>query len=222
MLNYRIRQIFYKPSHEGLVDPAFDGFFNLTLDKYFENSVIKKLYNEGDYEGHEYYGVVSWKFRNKTGYNGDAMEKLISITNHIGELYAFNKNFKKQNIWVVGENWHADFVKVGNAIFNRLGYDVDVSKLDTEPIYFNYWLIKNEWFQRYCKELLIPAMDLMDNDPEIIDMCERNANYTGIKVMKAQQCMQVFGKPYYTYYPFICERLMSTFAAIHGLNVVQI
>jgi len=138
------------------------------------------------------------------------------------DIYAFCKSFTKDNVWVKGENWHADFVKIGNLIFNKLGFDIDVSTLDTHPIYFNYWLIKTSLFEKYCHDLLIPAMNLMNSDEEIMAICERNANYTGNNVMKAQQCIEVFGKPFYTYYPFVLERFMSTFAAIHELKVMQI
>ena len=51
-----------------------------------------------------------------------------------------------------------------------------------------------------------------------------DANYIQqiAKKTSKEALLRIFGKPYYTYHPFIFERFMSTFVAIHNLKLVQI
>ena len=64
----RVRQIYYKNTqlHFNMRDTNdFIPLFNPTSNHLLESGVIKKMYEEQDYNDCEYYGVVSHKFYKK-------------------------------------------------------------------------------------------------------------------------------------------------------------
>lgn len=65
---------------------------------------------------------------------------------------------------------------------------------------------------QYLK-LVIKAMDLVENDPTLSQLCRVDAQYQGR--LSLQKKMAVFGVPYYTLVPFIFERLAAFFTYTH-------
>ena len=76
--------------------------------------------------------------------------------------------------------------------------------------------------------MLAPAMRLMEEDEEISRLCDEDSGYGCLFekedycrevnrqfAISKVRCMELFGKPYYTYHPFICERLISTWLALN-------
>jgi len=185
-----------------------------------ENEVILSLYKEGDYRRSDLYGVLSWKFRRKTQFTGNTIR--IAIQGKKGEAFSFFKSFKHNNVWITGDIWHENFSTIGKMLFKKLGYDVDITKLATSPIYCNYWLATPDIYKRYCEEILGPAIKLLSTDEELRNLCDKDAKYSNYDSAGEDVCRRIFDRPYYTYYPFVCERLFTTFCAINGIQVTQL
>lgn len=222
----RVKQIYYDRVQVGFLDPNFEPFFNEGKSKFLENQVISDFHAKGAHEESEYFGVLSWKFRQKRKKDGEWID--YHMDKYKGyECYSFFPEWDHPNCWVLGETIHKDFIKIGNLIFNKLGFG-DVDKIDTPNIYMNYWIIKSELFDRYCKEVLNPVMAIMEEDEEIKELLMQRTTYKNSEdlsmrnIANEEQCMELFGVPYYTYHPFVLERCMATFIALNNFTVKHI
>jgi len=79
----KVVQIYFKPIQIGFLDVDFLPYFNdEPVTPFFENEVIRGLYNESDHEDSDYYGVVSYKFRNKHLKGGARVMQMMEADNH--------------------------------------------------------------------------------------------------------------------------------------------
>ena len=128
------------------------------------------------------------------------------------------------NVWqqAVQLGGHPGYlVETAQKIFNLLGYSLDICLVRTKPVFSNHWLVKPEIFEAYVKGLLLPAMQIMENNKEIKALCYQDSNYAQTvrrdekrEPLSPEQCQRIFERSYYTLHPFICERLFSTWIAI--------
>ena len=95
-------------------------------------------------------------------------------------------------------------------ITNLLKYKVFLDIRSNIVIYFNYFVAKPKIYEDYVKNLLEPAMHLMEHDPEIKKLVNVNSHYKKpvTPELKAQT-----GYDYYPLHPFICERLINLYIA---------
>jgi hypothetical protein len=56
------------------------------------------------------------------------------------------------------------------------------------------------------------------NDREIQDLVGRDAQY----ISRSETAKHIFGRPYFSLEPFICERLFSIWASLQSLKVRHI
>ena len=229
----RIRQIYYKPVHLGELDRDFIPYKNTLVTPYFENYIIRELYCQQDHKQSDYYGVFSWKFNRKHLKQGASLFRSMDKDNHSHDVYSFfgNKQFKgssKANTFY--DTHHPYLLEIGSKIVKKL-FNEDISKIQADRIYYNHWLAKSSVFENYCKEMLLPVMDLMENDKEVKELCDKDSGYNNRdqkqhiqinKPMDADACMKVFGYPYYDHRAFVLERLPSIYFALKGYTVKHI
>ena len=226
----RIRQIFYKAAQLGTLDPLWIPYKNTILTPYFENYVIRELYFQQDHKQADYFGVFSHKFFNKHKKDGGNLQRAMDKDEYAHDVYSFflNKQFKgtsKANTFY--DTYHPNLLEIGSEIVKRL-FNEDISKIKADRIYYNHWVAKSSIFENYCKEMLLPAMDLLGGD--LHDLVWENANYRAGKnidgqvmaIMPPEKCMEVFGVPYYTHHPFVLERLPSIYFALKGHTIKHI
>lgn len=227
----RIRQIYYSEDQRASLMPGADPYFNEHAGPFLENRVIAECVRQQDHRNCDYYGVLSWRFQQKVEnhLSFSAIERFIDRDPHPADVYVFTGQQPGANIWRMAvERWHPPrLAEIAQKIFDRLGVKQDLLELDTTVIHSNYWLAKPEILDRYMNEMLIPAMELMENDPEIRAMCFEDSGYgelfqdpqyreiVGHDALSEEVCLRIFGKPYYPYHPFVCERLMSSWLAIN-------
>jgi len=230
----KVRQIYFKPLHTGFLDVNFEPLFNSDpVTPFFENDIIRVLYLESDHKESDYYGVVSYKFRNKHLKDGARVKDLMERDAHSSDDYSFfgNKQNMKSKQKTFFDRFHPNLLRIGELIVTKL-FGKDLHQVKADRIYYNHWIAKKEVFDGYCKEMLLPAMDLMENDEEIRSLCWDNAHYNGDnshpehrrvnKPMNADECMSAFGVPYYTHHTFVLERLPSIYFAIKGYSIKHI
>ena len=67
----KIYQIFFKKEQEILLEPEFIPLLNGVCSPYFESKVIEQLVLQEEHLGEPYFGVVSYKLRQKLGFMRD-------------------------------------------------------------------------------------------------------------------------------------------------------
>lgn len=102
---------------------------------------------------------------------------------------------------------HPNFITIWNKLLDKLelvGYKKVIDQKQIKGFFCNYWAAKPEWMQRYIS-FFRKARILMDYNQPIRNEIWKNSNYP-LKLTE-YELMRIYGKPYYPYIPFICERL---------------
>ncbi len=225
----RIRQIYYKDEQKDRLLEGAIPYYNPKATKYLENTVLKALYLEKDHKGEDYYGVLSWKFSEKAHCNSMGYIKAM-IEDDPAEIYAFNKNVRlgirtgaTKSVWHHATRmWHPYFSEIGNMLMKKIGLDIDVDKLDTPIVYYNYWIATPKLIDDFMTSLFIPCIEAMEDtgDQKLQNLLYLDAKYKNKAEtqLSPEGCLEVFGRPYYTYHPFIAERLICTYLGIKNIQ----
>jgi len=225
VISVRVRQIYYDSKQLGLLEPLWKPYLNTTLTPYFENEVIRELYLASDHIDSDYYGVFSWKFRAKHRKDCNYVERKAH-----GDVCTFFGKYQGGHKNTFLDTYHPNLLRIGQLIVTKL-FNKNILDIEADRFYYNHWLAKSEVFDGYCKEMLLPAMGLMENDPVIKELVNQDAEYRDdmmsgssedLSIMKPDRCMEVFGKPYYTHHAFVLERLPAIYFAIKGYKVNHI
>jgi hypothetical protein len=220
----KIYQIYYDNSQLGAID--YIPYFNKNCTVYFENDVIKQLVSDGAHVGSEYFGVVSHKLRQKTEFTKRAWRNIPEIANLSDGVFtpesfeailnmknpdamSFQRHSSHDPISFANK-FHPNFSKYFAHIMKDIGYNW-TPKVYKNVFYCNYFVAKEEIYDKYCKEMLLPAMSVMEAMPELM----ANSMYPN---RLPEHLVDSFGVPYYPYHTFLCERMFSYFADLHNLK----
>jgi hypothetical protein len=218
-MKIRIRQVYYDWFQQGSLLKGSEPYYYPLADPFLENRVLRDCVRCGDHLGSDYYGVLSWRFSQKTGKKGVDVQSAIERDADRPDVYSFFGNAPDANVWLraVLVCHPLRLAEIAQKIFNRLGRTEDIFELKTPVIYSNYWIARPFVLERYVSEMLVPAMSLMEEDDEIRTLCFEDARYRPVhhRALSPRKCKKIFGRPYYTYHPFICERLFPSWLALH-------
>ena len=223
----RVRQIYYKDTQKVINmgrTSDFVPYYNPISDENLESGVIRRLFELEDYKDSEYYGVVSHKFYNKLKKDSNYIKETILNDEEKADVYSFFGKLEKVNLVTQGVNWHPLFLDIYKLISDRLDWGVDLEdkSLLFEPIYSNHWIASKETFKEFALDFLIPVTDLMNSSKVLRDLCNQDANYISREKISPELCLEVFGRPYYTYHCFILERLFPIFCYLRDKKVKHI
>ena len=223
----KVYQIYFNENQKISLD--YIPVLNNDCTLFFENDVVKSLIEKNDHLETEYFGVVSYKLRHKLGYEMKNWSALPNIANHSTKEFTpelFETELKKHLPDVMSfqrhighdtvsfaDNFHPNLSKYYKEIMNKIGYDWQPTSFK-DVFYCNYFVAKSDIYERYVKEMLIPAMEVMKTMPELM----QNSNYPK---QLPENLKQSFGVSHYTYHTFICERFFSYFAHVHKLNCLH-
>lgn len=221
-----IYQIWYNEKTKKQVFHGFQPICNARLTPFFENSVIASLLFES-IPARSWVGVLSPEFFRKVsvrlagGINGEKIDKFLNDTDK--DVVSFFPQLTQRNIITQAENYHTGYVKLFNHIIKEAGIDYDIRRrarllMTTHtghPVYTNivsnHVIARKEVYQRYVNEVLIPCMEVMGGlDGEMKDLLWSDAKYKQGKA-SPNHLLESYGKPYYTYHTFICERFWTLF-----------
>lgn len=205
-----VYQIKYSEQVVGTFDPAFIEYDCLQNPRPEKREIAHMLcfYDESTWrqQGFEHFGLVSPKFSSKTGISGKAFIDWIE-TNPGYDVYFINPfpqlSYWHFNVWTQGEFWHPSLTDLANALFAAAGFSIRVEDLPRNTasslLYCNFW-VGNERFWRIYMAF-IRKLDGVVND------------------LDAENRRKLFElAPHYApaaYFPFIFERLFSTFILLH-------
>lgn len=213
--NTKVFQIYYKPELVAHLDPAFTPLDNTAnpqpeLREWYNWNLEHEKRLE---EGLDYWGYVSWKFKDKTNLTGQQVFDFINA-NPGHDVYLFNPCIINEavfaNSWEQGDLYHPNISQIGNKFLSRLGYDVDVKSmvLDRNRTVFANYVVGNKDFWVRFMDFSRKLFSIAETDP----------------VFKEE----VFGAGHskYAYDPtlpnftFLIERLIPTFLDLEGFNSI--
>ena len=214
--NIKIFQIYFKPELKAHCDPAFTPLDNTAnpqpelrewyvWDQEYENLAASEL---------DYWGFVSWKFKEKTNLTGQQAVDFI-LTNPGYDVYLLNPCILNEavfaNSWEQGDIHHPNISEIGNSFLKKIGYnDADVKSmlLDRNTTVFANYVVGNRKFWSKFMEFSRKLFTEADKDPEFKQQVfgEGLSNYAHDRSL-----------PNFT---FLIERLIPTFIELEGLAAV--
>lgn len=214
-------QIFYKDEQLKHLYTFAIPYRNENLTIFFENSVIKELVMQTKASK---IGVCSWKLKEKLCYNVGNPRIPDHITEEVinseYDVLPFTRNSKYHETLAALEFWHKGSRDLLSKILSALG--IFLPSEVRPAVYQNAFMAKTEVYQDYVSSYLSPAMDLIQNDPEIYKLATVNSNYTQLvrqDAASAEYLQEKIGMPYYPLAPFILERLFSIYIHNKKINV---
>lgn len=211
-------QIIYDESQREACYPFAKVYFNESLTVFFENSCISELVSASQADK---VGVCSWKLKQKLRWNiGTKRPITQELLETDYEVMSFTKNSDYHGMLAFAEASHKGFMVTFRKIVEGIGKKCpgEVKK----PIYQNHFMAKREIYQDYVNEYLNPAMELMQNDPEINKLVMADSNYSTLTSKSPEHLKELekkIGIPYYPMSPFLLERLFSVYVHNNKINV---
>jgi len=215
-VNIKIFQIYFKPELKAHCDPAFTPLDNTenpkpelrewyVWDKEYENILKQNL---------DYWGFVSWKFKEKTNLSGEqALNFILDNPGH--DVYLFNPCILNEavfaNSWEQGDIHHPNISDIGNKFLKKTGYgDVDVKSmlLDRNTTVFANYVVGSRKFWTKFIEFSRKLFTEAELDPVFKEEVfgAGRSNYAHDKSL-----------PNFT---FLIERLIPTFIELEQLSAV--
>jgi hypothetical protein len=226
----KIHQIYFNEKSKRNCYPQWEHYDNSEkLTEYFENTVIVDLIRQGAHKDAEYFGVFSHDIKremvykewigenNKLAFSPAALEQCIRLYKDV-EVFGFQRRRENPNIVKQAERYHPGFIKAMEHILSETGFLDAIPPQLNNIILFNHFVMRSEIYEQYVNELLIPAMEVMRGMPELF----KDAKYKRIDEPTKARFLKAFGKGYFPYHPFICERLPSLFMEKYKYSFRQI
>lgn len=154
----------------------------------------------------DYFALLSPKFSYKTGVMAQEVKEFIQ--NHSNQdVYLFNPYpmhaYAFQNVWQQAKVHHPEILSLVDRLFNTVGMDFQTAATHRhhlhQVVYCNYWVAKKSFFDQY-----IPFLVTLDQATENMP-AEQREEYFAMTNYKTQACC----------YPFIFERLLTTYLWMH-------
>lgn len=211
-------QILYKEEQRPELYPFATPYFNETLTPYFENKIISELVMKSQaYK----IAVCSWALRRKrTSVLPPKRELTAEVLEEDFDVMSFTRNTSNHDMLGALEAWHPGSKLLLSLIFSELS--VKMPRKPKFHIYQNHFCATREVYQEYVAEFLEPAMNLMEMDDEIRQLCWANSNYTRTilnEPVDSDRMMKFFGVPYVPLHAFLLERCFSLWIDDKKLNV---
>jgi len=192
--------------------------YKLNSTKYFENEIILNMQIDmtKKYVGQITYNFAYSKYDIFT--HIDLNKLLDSVNTDIVTLY-HNPHEKIRDIH---KSINPKFIDIWTRLLIKmLPNDIDVLSDSIKLFYCNFWVAKPEIMKEY-QDFLKKAIELLEEDPDVYD----DAGYTSPTVITKERLVEISGKPYYTFHPFILERLPCVFFwykgySMHHANIIN-
>ena len=163
---------------------------------------------ENEWITSDYVGTISYSCIDK-GLSIYTIKKAFTEASKQSELpdvIAFYAE-KNTNMINITNLLHPNFINVWDKLLNKLetvGCKQKIKNNQIKGFFCNYWVAKPEWMIRYCS-FFRKARVILDYNQTIRSEIWKDSNYP-LKLTQ-YELMRIYGKPYYPYIPFVCERL---------------
>ena len=215
-INTKILQLYFKSEQRVFLDPDFFPYDNTenSRPELREWYIWDKEYARLCADDLDYWGFVSWKFKEKTNLTGKDVHDYINA-NPGYDVYLFNPCIVNEavftNSWEQGDMHHPNISSIGDTFLKKLGYEDYAVKevlLDRNRTVFANYVVGNRvfWdkFMAFSRRLFTEA----DKDQEFKHQVfgEGLSNYAHDKSL-----------PNFT---FLIERLIPTFLELEDMKVM--
>jgi hypothetical protein len=215
-VNTKIFQIYFKPELKIHCDPAFEPLDNTSNPRpeLREWDVWDREHEARMASDLDYWGYVSWKFKEKTNLSGQQALDFINA-NPGYDVYLFNPCIINEavfaNSWEQGDLHHPNISDIGNSFLTKIGYeDPDVKSLvldNNVTVFANYIVGSRDFwskFMPFTHKLFSEA----EKDPEFKHQVfgEGLSNYAHDRSL-----------PNFT---FLIERLIPTYLELEDINSI--
>lgn len=211
-MEIKIYQNYYLEEHKQYLDPAFVPHDNTENKEpeLREYPILKKLH-EINKDKDLYWGLVSWRWKEKNRISGEKYIKFIESASN-ADVYHINHDLnsaaKCKNVFVHGEQHHKGMMLYFNRLSHLMGWNYNFH-LDLEPKYFItchfYAMHTKLWGE--CIQFLDKCLEISYNDESL--------NYY-IKVETTPR----YGK-HIPNFSFVVERLIALFCILNNLKVIE-
>lgn len=199
--------------------PNLFKFVLLPNDKFFENAIFRyHLDHLDELRDYKCVGHVTYSYQNKgPGYDFEQLASKYLLSGACD--FVALRSAKLHKLYTFAETCHPGFLKVWERLIHLLGYG-DFRKYPVPySFYCNYWITKKDTFTKYSG-LVVRAMELMDSDPILKELSNLDSGYQGtLKPLSKDKLTALTGHPYYTFHPFVLERLPCFFVTAEKMRV---
>ena len=211
----RIFQIWYADEQRARLDPAFEPYDNRNQKSpLLEFRVLAELSQRADLQEVRLWGALSWKFRQKTGLSGAALEKLIG--QHPGhDAYFFNPHVEAeglfQNLWLQGETAHPNFLALCREVFAVANLPERMLSEIQPAAQFascNYIIATPAFWKRYVGFV-----------SRVLLAADRRLSPTARAILYSPTADRTGAHGNTCYVPFLVERLLPVFLRTEGRDL---
>lgn len=203
----RILQLYYADSQIEQLDPDLEPLDRRTIvseldaELWREYAVCRHSYSRRLHLKYEYFGFVSWKFRQKADLSGKKLHRFIQ-SNPGYDVYFVSPHpeaaLLNANLWEHGEASHPRLTELTERIFRDIGVEIDIRRQVhglANALICNYWVGNARFWNAYM-EFTDPIMEYA---ARIADPKYHRLIYSLASVESGAN-----------YFPFLMERLFST------------
>lgn len=213
-----ISQIFYKDYQRPFLDKAFKPLDNSGFDdETLEFAVFQRLYGDGVFEDSDYFGGLSWRFKEKTGLTGGQLLETVRSEPDVDLFYMnpFPHNEAlHQSLWLHGETAHPKFLEIAQAFLVSAGFEeVELYKFTHSSQFSvcNYFVGRAAFWRAYIPFVEGCLARAEANMPGALRQMLHSVDGDWKGIHKGS-----------TYVPFIVERLLPVFLRSDAGRVLSI
>ena len=212
-MNMEIFQVFYKQDQDSKLDPSFIPYNNLDNPRpeLCEWHAIEHIYQQQKETDLDYWGVVSWKFGQKTGITGDTFIDFVK-KNPGYDVYIINPAIINEavftNGWEQGNLYHPNLSQIANTFLKKIGHEVDVtaSLIDrNSTAYSNYFVASRDFWDQYT-DFINKIFEIAVHDKEF----DYQVFAAGLSNYSMNKTLPNFA--------FLVERLLSTYIELNNIK----
>jgi hypothetical protein len=210
IMNYKIYQVYYEENQKQFLNSEFVPFDNTSNKKpnLFEYYIFLIGYKQAISENLSHWGFFSWKWESKCKIKPQQFIDFIE-KNPNQDVYVMNWapyiESISSNIWNHGEYYHFGLSDIFNKIFKKIGfegYTTDNIIMDKKTFCFSSYFVASKKFWKDYLAFLKQIKSTIDNNIELKILVYRKTIYNNHES--------------YSFFPFLIERLFSTFLVIYG------
>ena len=214
-------QIYYQADQKCKLLKGFTPHYNMLATVKLESGIIERLVKNGECSNCDWFGVFSWRAQEKIhNFDFNRLEKSVDDRYDVITLYPTSWNIGEEQVKKkhLMNSLHVEIWPVIEALLVKLKEkeiipDKPILNKKSHHIYCNYFIAKKEVYLDYVNNLLVPAIKLLETDPELREM-SREAPKTSYPD-PPKRFTEHTGFKYYPHLPFVLERLINVYLEVN-------
>ena len=206
-MKYKLFQVCFNQDQLSQVEAPFTLFDNVENKKpeLREMYIFNRIMDEGFANDVDAWGIFSSRWNDKLRFPSSEITSAIE-SNPGNDVYIFNhariQSALTYNVWEQGESYHKGITYISKKVLDQAGYDSAVTDqvMTDVTCYCSYFVATNTFWKEYIQFLKVIKDKLDSLTGDDAELYYSNANYAR--------------DPNLTLFPFIIERMFSTFMLI--------